>query len=54
VIDTVQVECLPGPLKDRINEIHEDLRLMGNNLTGLLRDVEDLLNLPEDQRIPRF
>jgi hypothetical protein len=27
---------------------------MGNNLTGLLRDVEDLLNLPEDQRIPRF
>jgi hypothetical protein len=54
IIDLPEIEFIGGPLKDRIHEIHEDLRLGGNNLMGLIRDMEDILNLPQEERIPTF
>jgi hypothetical protein len=45
---------LPEPLVIRINQNWEDLRLGGNNLMDLLRQIEIRLNLPEDDRLPYF
>ena len=48
------IEFLDRPLVDRANEIHENLRLAGNNLMRLLRGIEDRLNIPQEERIPAF
>ena len=53
-INSPDIELLEGPLKIRINEIHQDLRSGGNSLINLIRDIEDTLNIPEDDRIPSF
>jgi hypothetical protein len=53
-INSPEIEFLERPLVDRINEIHEDLRLGGNNLMSLLREIEDILNIPAEERIPYF
>jgi hypothetical protein len=54
VINLPGMEFMARPVVDRANEIHEDLRLGGNNLMILLRDIEDRLNLPQEERIPTF
>jgi len=48
------IDFLDRPLIDRANEIHENLRLAGNNLMRLLRGIEDRLNIPQEERIPAF
>ena len=54
LINSPDIEFLEEPLKIRINEIHQDLRSGGNSLMNLIRDIEDTLNIPEDDRIPSF
>ena len=54
LINSPYIELLPRPVVDRINDIYEDLRLGGNNLMGLIREIEDILNIPREERIPSF
>ena len=54
LINLPEIELLGGPVLDRANQIIEDLRLGGNNLMGLIRDIEDILNISEQERIPSF
>jgi hypothetical protein len=42
------------PVVDRGESILENLRLVGNDLIGLIRDIENRLNIPEDSRVPTF
>jgi hypothetical protein len=48
------IEFMPGPLVDRINQNFADFRLGGNNLMGLVRNIEIRLNIPEEEIIPSF
>lgn len=48
------IERLPGPLVDRLNQSFENLRLEGNGLMMLVREIEDRLNIAESDRIPSF
>lgn len=54
LINSPDIEFIEGPLKDRINLIHQDLRLGGNSLMRFMRGIEDILNIPADDRIPSF
>ena len=42
------------PVVQRGEAILEDLRLVGNDIMVLIRDIETRLNLPEDHRLPPF
>jgi len=53
-INSPNIEFLPRPLVDRIDQNLEDLRLGGNDLMALIRDVEARLNIPQSERIPSF
>ena len=54
LINSPEIELLGGPILDRANQILEDLRLGGNNLMDLIRNLENRLNIPEEERIPSF
>ena len=54
LINSPEIEFLEGPIVDRINQIFEELRLGGNNLMGLIRNIEGRLNIAEEERIPLF
>lgn len=54
LISSPEIEFMEGPIVDRINQILEDLRSGGNNLMGLIRNLEDRLNIVEEERIPSF
>jgi len=54
VINSPEIEFLPRPLVERIEQNMEDLRLGGNNLMALVRDIEARLNIPQAERIPSF
>jgi hypothetical protein len=54
LINSPEIEFLEGPLVDRINNVFEDLRLGGNNLMALIREIEDKLGISESERIPSF
>jgi len=54
VINSPEIEFLPRPLVERIEQNMEDLRLGGNNLMALVRDIEVILNIPQAERIPSF
>ena len=54
LINSPEIEFMEGPIVDRINQIFEDLRLGGNNLMSLVRNIEDRLNIVEEERIPLF
>lgn len=54
IINSPEIEFLERPIVDRINTIIEDLRLGGNNLVVLIRNIENRLNIPMEQRIPSF
>jgi len=54
LLSTPEIEFLEGPILERANQILEDLRLGGNNLVGIIRILEDRLNIPEGERIPTF
>jgi hypothetical protein len=49
-----EIMFLDRPLLDRIDQNIEELRLGGNNLMSLIRDIEARLNIPESERIPSF
>jgi hypothetical protein len=48
------MELMELPIIDRVNDIFEELRLGGNTLMSLVRDVENRLNVAEENRIPSF
>lgn len=48
------IQHLPGPLVDRFNQTFENLRLEGNGLMMLVREIEDRLDIAESDRIPSF
>lgn len=54
LINSPEIEFAEGPILDRINQNFEDLRVGGNNLMGLIRILEDRLNIMEEERIPSF
>lgn len=54
LINSPEIEFIERPLNVRINGIYQDLRSGGNSLMNLIRTIEDLLNIPEDDRIPSF
>lgn len=54
LMDSPDIQFMEEPIVDRINQIHEDLRLGGNNLMALIRNIEDRLNIVEEERIPSF
>lgn len=54
IINSPYIEFLPRPVADRISDIYQDLRLGGNNLMGLIREIEDILNIPREDRVPVF
>ena len=53
-MDLPEIRHVPGPAFDRLNEIYQDLRGVGNDLMNCIREIEDMLNIPEDDRIPNF
>ena len=53
-VNSPEMELMEGPTVDRANQILEDLRLGGNNLMDLIRNLEDRLNIGENERIPSF
>jgi hypothetical protein len=54
LINLPEIQLIGGPILDRANQIIEDLRLGGNNLMELIREIENRLNIPEQERIPSF
>lgn len=54
LINSPEIEFLERPIVDRINQIFEQLRSGGNNLMGLIRNIEDRLDIAEEERIPSF
>lgn len=54
LINSPEIQLLGGPILDRAHQILEDLRLGGNNLMDLIRNIENILNIPEQERIPSF
>jgi hypothetical protein len=54
IINSPEIEFLERPALDRINTIFEDLRVGGNSLMILIRNIEDRLNIGAEERIPSF
>lgn len=54
LVNSPEIEFMEGPIVDRINQNFEGLRLGGNNLMDLIRNIEGRLNIPEEDRIPPF
>lgn len=49
-----EIQFLGRIIVDRIENAIEELRLSGNNLMFLVRNIETRLNIPEGERIPPF
>jgi hypothetical protein len=54
IIVLLETQSLPGIDMDRIQDILEELRLQGNTIMMLARQIETRLNISEQERIPRF
>jgi len=54
LINSPYIQLLQGPILDRLEEIHESLRLGGNDLMSLVRNIENILNIPEQERVPQL
>ena len=54
LMDLPEIRFIPRPAFDRLNDIHHNLRGIGNDVMDCIREIEDMLNIPEDDRIPNF
>lgn len=54
LVNSPNIVFIERPIIDRVNEIYENYRLGGNNLMNLVRNIENRLNIPEQERIPSF
>jgi len=54
IVSHAQIDLTNTPVIDRVNQTLEDLRLGGNDLVELARQLEYQLMIPAQRRFPEF